>query len=477
MAELHQRTGRLYRRSIERLFSIPQVRNALAALGVFVRSYHGGKGFANYVWHDLGYVDAQLTEEFWISVIHPEDRDEAMQQYEELLEGRRSLYRLTYRVRGLSGEYRWIFTSGRVISWDANGSPTLFIGADIDITDRRRAQAEAAQQAQEAETLRMAGAIVASTLEIERTVQLVLDQAYNVVPYDTATVALLDHDGLEIIGGSGWSNIDAVRGICVPYPGENPHSQTIKARSALVFSKLSDEFPSFAQLAGSPVTSWLGVPLIVHGEVMGILVFHSAAEGFFTTKHIRLATALGDHVAVAIQNARLFEQTRELAMTDSLTGIATRRNLYTQAERIVEQARRSGRPVSVIMTDLDHFKQINDEHGHAKGDDAIRLAAEAAQAALRKSDVIGRYGGEEFGIILPETDEGSALAIAERIREGVRGVEVPGTSSTLTISVGVVTVDEVSDQSVDLLLDQADRALFEAKSAGRDRVAAFAKQE
>lgn len=341
----------------------------------------------------------------------------------------------------------------------------------------QQAKAEAEQQAQEAETLRTAGAIVASTLEIERTVELVLDQAMNVVPYDTATVQLLRDDALEVIGGAGWDDIDAVRGLQIPHPGESPHSRAIETRSVLVVADMEHEFPRFSNISGTEIRSWLGVPLIVHREVIGLLALDSTRRRFFTSTHVRLAAALGDHVAVALYNARLYEQTRELAMTDSLTGVATRRNFFVQAERVLEQAKRNGRWISVIMSDLDHFKDINDGYGHVKGDEALRLVAQAARETLRRTDIIGRYGGEEFAVILPETESEAARTIAERLRSGVNGITVPGTSTNLSISIGVVSAVPDAGDTVDTIIERADQALYDAKRRGRNRVSVYAADD
>lgn len=470
-----------YRESIQQLITTPEVRETLAELGVFIRNLKTGESYPNHIWRDLGYRDDQLNENTWQSIIHPDDLPQAMRQYEEVLAGKRTVYRTVYRVRSASGRWRWIVNAGHVVTWDEEGHPELFLGADVDITERRateealeRAKTEAEEQAQEAETLRMAGAIVASTLEVERTVQLVLDQALNVVPYDTASVLLLREDALEVIGGNGWDDLEAIRGLRIPCPDTNPHSRAIETRNATVVDDVATEYPRFANISGTEIRSWLGVPLIVHGEVIGLLAFDSVAPGFFTPKHVRLATALGDHVAVAIQNARLYEQTRELAMTDSLTGIATRRAFFVQAEHALEQAKRNGQQISVIMADLDHFKSINDEYGHGRGDEAIRLAADAAHEVLRRSDIIGRYGGEEFAVVLPNTDGTDAMTIAERLRARVRAIIVPGTEEHLSVSVGVVTEAPAPPETVDAVLDKADRALYEAKRLGRNRVEVFA---
>ena len=459
---------------------LPEVRDALSGLGIFARNLKDGTGFSNYLWKQWGYSDTEMVAETWQTLLHPEDRDSAMNQYRQLLAGEIPTYRQTYRIRTRSGEWRWVVTAGRVVGWDSEGNPELYLGADVDITERRTAEAaleqaksEAEEQAREAETLRMAGAIVASTLEIEKTVQLVLDQALQVVPYDTATVELLRDGALEVIGGNGWEDLDAVKGLRIPVPGDNPHSRALEHGNPFVVEDVAQDFPRFSNISGTEIRAWLGVPLVVHGETIGLLALDSVQPGFFTPKHIRLSAALGDHVAVALYNARLFQQTREMAMTDSLTGVATRRSFFVQAERALDRARRNKSPISVLMADLDHFKEINDRHGHAAGDEMIRKVTDAAREVLRRSEIIGRYGGEEFAVVLPDTDAADARVIAERIRSRVEDIRVPNEDAALSISIGLTTRDPSDVPSVDVILDEADRALYEAKGKGRNRVEQF----
>lgn len=464
-------------RALQELLGLPEVRDALSELGIFVRNLKDGTGYSNYLWKQWGYTDREMTPEVWHQIVHPEDRESAGEAYEKLLAGEIATYRQTYRVQTKAGDWRWIVTAGRVVGWDAEGNPEFYVGADVDITVRRvaeaaleQAKAEAEAQAQEAETLRMAGAIVASTLEIEKAVQLVLDQALQVVPYDTASVLLLRDMALEVIGGNGWDDIDAVKGVRIPVPGENPHSKALERGNPFVVEDVAEDFPQYSNISGTEIRGWLGIPLVVHGDTIGLLAMDSTQPGFFTPKHIRLSTALGDHVAVALYNARLFEQTKELAMTDSLTGVATRRSFFVQAERALDLARRNDSPVSVLMADLDHFKEINDHHGHAAGDEMIRRVADAARAVLRRSEIIGRYGGEEFAVILPETDEPNAMIIAERIRTSVNDIQVPGEERFLSVSIGVTVKDPKRITTVDEILEEADQALYEAKRLGRNRV-------
>lgn len=161
----------------------------------------------------------------------------------------------------------------------------------------------------------------------------------------------------------------------------------------------------------------------------------------------------------------------ELANTDALTGLANRRHFLTELDHELERVQRSGKPGSLLMLDIDHFKRVNDSHGHAAGDRVLQALAGALASHLRRVDRVGRLGGEEFAILMPETPLDSALAYAERLRAriGALVVEAEGASIRFTISIGVAGMD-VDDLRADPLLARADAALYRAKQAGRDRV-------
>ncbi|OON63807.1 hypothetical protein B0920_10785 [Massilia sp. KIM] len=161
---------------------------------------------------------------------------------------------------------------------------------------------------------------------------------------------------------------------------------------------------------------------------------------------------------------------RELATTDSLTGLANRHCFLAEAERAQAQARRLGQPLSLLMLDIDHFKRMNDGHGHAFGDRALQVFAAAAGAALRRGDLLGRLGGEEFAVLLPATDAAGAFALAERLRRAVAtaALEDQGERMALTVSIGVATLGE--GDGIGTALGRADKALYRAKRAGRNRV-------
>jgi diguanylate cyclase (GGDEF)-like protein len=159
------------------------------------------------------------------------------------------------------------------------------------------------------------------------------------------------------------------------------------------------------------------------------------------------------------------------ASTDPLTGIGNRRHFMLQAEQEMGRARRFGRPFSVMMMDVDHFKPINDRHGHAVGDVVLQAVVRRASDGLRQSDQIARLGGEEFAAMLPETNLAAAAAVAERIRQNLvsRPIIASGKAIDCTISIGTAEMRE-GDITIDDLLRRADEALYRAKAAGRNRV-------
>jgi diguanylate cyclase (GGDEF)-like protein len=160
------------------------------------------------------------------------------------------------------------------------------------------------------------------------------------------------------------------------------------------------------------------------------------------------------------------------ASTDSLTGLHNRRSFGELAQRVYEQALRYDHPLSVLMLDIDHFKQVNDYFGHQAGDYVLRIVAYHCLATLRAVDVIGRYGGEEIAMILPETDSDQAYSVAERLRHTLAQAIIPTEQGTLqiTVSLGVATAAPPDHLPLETLIDYADQALYQAKRAGRNRV-------
>jgi diguanylate cyclase (GGDEF)-like protein/PAS domain S-box-containing protein len=165
------------------------------------------------------------------------------------------------------------------------------------------------------------------------------------------------------------------------------------------------------------------------------------------------------------------EKLRELAIMDSLTGLFNRRHFIELSEREFNRSSRYGKDLSMMMMDIDHFKAVNDTHGHHVGDEVLSALAEIFRSGLRSTDVVGRLGGEEFGVLLPETGLPEALPLAERVRRTVADKPIPTSAGNLavTISIGVATVTTEAYR-LESLMQRADEALYKAKDNGRNRV-------
>lgn len=167
----------------------------------------------------------------------------------------------------------------------------------------------------------------------------------------------------------------------------------------------------------------------------------------------------------------LLDKLRTLAITDNLTNVFNRNHFFELCQKEIDRARRYGRSMSLILMDIDHFKNINDTYGHAAGDWTLKAIVDECRNCLREQDIFGRYGGEEFTIFLPETNSEGALEVAERLREKIAGIRLQDHAEVaITASFGVVSIERAGDVELKRLLKNADQALYRAKEAGRNRV-------
>ncbi|MFQ5656192.1 MAG: GAF domain-containing protein [Candidatus Methylomirabilales bacterium] len=209
------------------------------------------------------------------------------------------------------------------------------------------------------------------------------------------------------------------------------------------------------------------LPLQVRERVGGVMWVHYNEPRRLAEEDFHLLASFGNQAAIAIDNARLFAETRRLANTDALTGLYNHRYFYHILDTEVKRARRYARSLSLIMIDIDHFKNFNDRYGHLAGDEVLRTLAQILRKNSRRVDTVARYGGEEFAIILPETDLPQAAVQGQRLRTAVG--EQRWREGALTVSIGVASVTPDMARMEDLVRE-ADRALYQAKSSGRNQV-------
>jgi diguanylate cyclase (GGDEF)-like protein len=221
---------------------------------------------------------------------------------------------------------------------------------------------------------------------------------------------------------------------------------------------------------GDADTCLLCVPMQARGEVYGVLSFFHPERRTMSAVEIELAQALADGVSLALANLALREKLRSQALRDELTGLHNRRFLDETLPRLIAHAERRGASLAVLMLDLDHFKQVNDRHGHAAGDAVLREVGRLLQARLRRMDLACRYGGEELIVLMPDCTASEALVRARELCDQVRSLNGGGGGALpqVTVSIGVAAWPEHGEQ-VGKVIEAADAALYAAKRAGRDR--------
>jgi diguanylate cyclase (GGDEF)-like protein len=212
--------------------------------------------------------------------------------------------------------------------------------------------------------------------------------------------------------------------------------------------------------------------LVAQGNKLGAVMLsgHSA----LTDEHKQILAAMSDRIALAIHNLQLRNSLLQQAIRDPLTGLYNRRYLDETLTRELERANRSGQSLSIIIADVDHFKEINDTFGHDGGDEILRVVGKLLGSSFRTQDLVCRYGGEEFVIVLPETQLADALHRAEALRQQIKLTHVNlagATLESLSISMGVAAFPSHGD-SPKALIRNADNAMYRAKTGGRDRVEA-----
>jgi diguanylate cyclase (GGDEF)-like protein/PAS domain S-box-containing protein len=319
------------------------------------------------------------------------------------------------------------------------------------------------------------GQAVTSNLQIDQVIRKLYEQCLQILPLDVFYVATYDADsGLiehPLFIDQGLVKDVSPRNI-TDIPGLS--GEVIRQRYTLYIPDTADpqvkNEHQIIHVGGEVARSYLGVPLTTHGQIIGVISIQSYSPNAYLYEQIQLLETIAIQAAIALENAQLFERMRSMAITDVLTQINTRRHFFELAQIEIIRAIRYGHLLSVIMIDIDRFKNINDTCGHDIGDQALYCVAQLLKRTLRQVDIIGRYGGEEFAALLPETGLKDACLAAERLRRAVEAMVIPGANDKVhvTISMGVAELN-MEVRTLEELLKRADQALYRAKETGRNR--------
>lgn len=220
--------------------------------------------------------------------------------------------------------------------------------------------------------------------------------------------------------------------------------------------------------------SLIVLPLVLHEEPLGSLILGSREVGTFAEQTLPTLEVLVRHVAVSLANARMVNRLEELATTDGMTGLYNKRALTSLARQKIKSSMRFTKPISVIVGDIDHFKRVNDTYGHDVGDEVIKGFGDVLRRCKRETDVVGRFGGEEFVVVCEETDAIGAQLLAERIREELSGTVfyTPQGPFSVTCSLGVASFPDAGSDW-ESIFKATDEALYVSKRGGRDRVSTW----
>lgn len=332
---------------------------------------------------------------------------------------------------------------------------------------RRRAEEISRRRIRELEMMNETLTDISSELELNKLLQTIVEKTVKLLNVTLGELLLYDKSTKEMRivaqfpmqknGGIGFKI----------KPGEGAMGRVSVTKKPLILNNYKAFVNSLAEEVTTGVEATMDVPLLKGDDFIGVLgVARHERNHAFTEDDLRLLTVLASQATVAIQNAQLYEKFQHLAFTDGLTGINNRRRLFELAEKEFKRAVRYRRPLSFMLVDIDHFKNINDRYGHAAGDEVLRwFATEASSVIRQKIDLIGRFGGEEFAFLYPETELPATLGAVERLRKHFRNQKASfeGHELDVTFSAGIASLPLDGEIRLDQLIEHADRALYCAK--------------
>lgn len=424
----------------------------------------------------VGRTEEELRSATFLSITHPEDLQLHDEKAEELQTGKIKFYSLEKRYLRKDGAIVWVNITVSPLSKPGEKPGSTMIVVE-DISARKLVEEEIKRRSRQLAALYETSVELMAELDLGTLLQFITRRA------------------LDLVGGTSCH--------CYLYrPETNLMERQASAGPMLTAENTTrrwgEGFIGHIWETGVPMLindyrSWagrnkkydflpsralVGAPIFWGKELLGIIDTMAYLPHQYTETDLDLLRMFGAQVALAIRNARLYNKIEQVSMTDELTGLFNRRGFFQLGEREFERALRFGRPLAALMIDIDHFKRVNDTHGHPGGDQVLRALADEMRRNTRGIDVAGRYGGEEFTLLLPETELPAAVQIAERLRHSVAGMSIPlhcGNSETpedpvrIQVSVGVASLQS-GMQNLSALIDRADQALYRAKDSGRNCV-------
>ena len=420
-------------------------------------------------------------------LVAPEDWDQTKQAMAAAIRDAKP-YVLDFRITCSDGTQRTVQGAGDVICDPQTGKPLSLQGTIFDITDRKRAEEQLeeanANLAQRVTELQRRSQELHLLSEMAGWLQScnTIDEAYLAIANSVGPLFPEWIGALYVIGASR-SLVEVVAEWGPPVCGERvfaPDDCWALRRGRLNWFSGGENAMRCRHLDAAPGTEAVCVPLMAHGEALGIL--HLQPRRDADEQHVltgpraqadqKLAEVLAEQIGLALGNLKLRETLRNQSIRDALTGLFNRRYLEESLEREISRANRDRNSIAIIMLDIDHFKEFNDRFGHQAGDAALRALGDFLKKATRGQDIVCRYGGEEFALVLNGSTLQGALERGETLRDGVKRLEVQYGGQLLgsiTVSMGLALFPDHGSTIAEVLRG-ADQALYCAKREGRDQI-------
>jgi diguanylate cyclase (GGDEF)-like protein len=299
-----------------------------------------------------------------------------------------------------------------------------------------------------------------STLDFDKLLRNILQQLKNTFGFLNLAIMLVDEGTQEIYPRSYINYPDHIKNMRFKIGKEGITGHVAQTKEMYYCPDVSKD--PYYRPGADEAKSEICFPLIIGDRIIGVLDVESLEYDGFSGENIDMLTGLSAQIAIALENSRLFEEAKKLSLTDPLTTLPNRRSFEIFLNAEVRRASRYRRTFSLLMIDFDNFKNYNDAYGHIAGDDILHTFSLLLKETIRDVDFLGRYGGDEFIAVLPETDRTFALEVAERMRKKILNQEL---NPQITLSIGIASFPNDSD-NVEMLINLADRACYEAKQLG-----------
>ncbi len=433
-------------------------------------------------------------QDFWLDRVHPFDRA-ALQALAERTgqPGHDATNMLEYRVRHRDGHYVWVQSHAKVVETEPDGRPRRVVGTLKDITETRRQESQRQRQRQLLDVLNRAQAGFLLTRDMHDACEDLFEPLLRLTESTFGFIGIMRQDG----DGPPYLLVPTISNISWDDGSRALHERHRDRRQGLRFHDLDNLFghvvtadtvvctndPSSHPASRGfprghpPLQSFLGLPVRFNGRVVGMIALGNRPEGFdadLVTLLEPLAATLGALIHARdldLARQRAEAELQRRATTDELTGLANRRSFLEAAAAAMARSARDGTALALAVLDLDHFKRVNDVHGHGAGDEVLRRFAQLAQALMRDVDLVARLGGEEFAVLLHGSDAEAAAQPLHRLRAALEATPVahPGGVVHVTLSTGVATWGGPG-MDIREWLAAADRALYAAKAGGRNAV-------